>query len=348
MSAAVPFPPVPDRLVQDIVKDIEMPTTSHLPMEPTRFPNFELSIYTDIGGRKYQEDRFAFSPTLLPNRKDCAFFGVFDGTVGDFASDTVKSLVVPHLLASPGWRRAADLIQRHSEETPGAAANGSSGSGGGIESALREAVDTMYRNSDIELVHECALNKKDYASSTSVTAVLAGGYLAVGHLGDSRIALGRMTPDGMKAEFLTNDHKPDQPEEKERILRSGGSVEYLHNHNNKPFIRGGDFTMRKSRGEQPMQLQYSRAFGGKDLKRFGLSHVPDVRVVTMDESWRCLILASDGLWDVLSADHAVDFAMSAKAQSKNPAQFLVTATLEEQRVRNQSADNITAMVAMFH
>lgn len=86
-------------------------------------------------------------------------------------------------------------------------------------------------------------------------------------------------------EFLTMDHKPNMPSEQDRILvsrnsredllglvgpnflrsssvqRSGGSVEYLHNHNNKPFIRGGDFTVRKSKGEQPMQLQYSRAFG---------------------------------------------------------------------------------------
>eukprot|EP00922_Rhytidocystis_sp_ex-Travisia-forbesii_P012392 GHVS01018694.1.p1 GENE.GHVS01018694.1~~GHVS01018694.1.p1 ORF type:complete len:346 (+),score=69.57 GHVS01018694.1:103-1140(+) len=344
MSTVGPFPPQPDRLVQDIAKEIALPPASHLPMEPTRFPNFELSIYTDIGGRKYQEDRFAFSPTLLQNRKDCSFFGVFDGTVGDFASDTVKNLVVPHLLGSPGWRRVVELLE---PRAGGGSSNGCCPAAGEMERALREAVETMYRNSDMELVHQCALNKKDYASSTSVTAVLAGGYLAVGHLGDSRIALGRMTPEGLKAEFLTNDHKPDQPEEKDRILRNGGSVEYLHNHNNKPFIRGGDFTVRKSRGEQPMQLQYSRAFGGKDLKRFGLSHVPDVRVVAVDDTWRCLILASDGLWDVLSAEHAVDFAMNAKGQAKNPAQFLVTATLEEQRVRNQSADNITAMVAMF-
>jgi hypothetical protein len=42
-----------------------------------------------------------------------------------------------------------------------------------------------------------------------------------------------------------------------------GSVEYLHNHQNKPFIRGGDFQQRKVLGESPMQLQYSRAFGGR-------------------------------------------------------------------------------------
>ena len=46
------------------------------------------------------------------------------------------------------------------------------------------------------------------------------------------------------------------------------SVEYLHNSFDKPFIRGGDFTARKARGDRAMQLQYSRAFGGKDLKPY--------------------------------------------------------------------------------
>ena len=45
-------------------------------------------------------------------------------------------------------------------------------------------------------------------------------------------------------------------------------MEYLHNSFDKPFIRGGDFTARKARGDRAMQLQYSRAFGGKDLKPY--------------------------------------------------------------------------------
>jgi hypothetical protein len=55
----------------------------------------------------------------------------------------------------------------------------------------------------------------------------------------------------------------------------------LHHHNNKPFIRGGDFDRRKASGERVMQLQYSRAFGGKDLKPFGLSAEPGVRQVAL-------------------------------------------------------------------
>lgn len=41
-------------------------------------------------------------------------------------------------------------------------------------------------------------------------------------------------------------------------------------------IRGGDFFVRQQAGEHPKQLNYSRAFGGKDLKMFGLSAEPDI------------------------------------------------------------------------
>eukprot|EP00386_Alphamonas_edax_P000940 GDKI01002815.1.p1 GENE.GDKI01002815.1~~GDKI01002815.1.p1 ORF type:complete len:107 (-),score=8.33 GDKI01002815.1:9-329(-) len=95
----------------DIKKALEVPETIHQPLLPTSYQKFIVSCSTNIGSRRYQEDRFTICPTLVKGRDDCAFFGVFDGTVGDFASDNVKDLVVPHLVNSPAWQAAEAKIK---------------------------------------------------------------------------------------------------------------------------------------------------------------------------------------------------------------------------------------------
>ncbi len=52
-----------------------------------------------------------------------------------------------------------------------------------------------------------------------------GKTLTTAWVGDSRGVLGRETDAGWTAVDLTNDHKPTNPEEKARILRSNGRVE---------------------------------------------------------------------------------------------------------------------------
>lgn len=321
----------------------------HSIFSPRNFPNttFKVSAFSHIGGRKSQEDRFTVAPQLVENEKDCALVGVFDGTVGDFASENVKDLVVPTLLASPKWKAFVDRLERLQGDRPAEE---------DLDN-LKGAIVEMYKESDEQLLHLCAQEQKHYAACTSVTALIVGGLIAVGHLGDSRIVVG-VDPESSEnsgdrsvpviGEFVTNDHKPDLPAERERIEQSGGSVEYLHNHNNKPFIRGGDFTMRKSLGESPMQLQYSRAFGGKDLKMFGLSNTPDVNVIPIKPATRWVILASDGLWDVCNAQQAALVAHQARQMGRSPAEALVRAALQEQDRRNTSSDNVTAVCVYLH
>jgi len=312
---------------------------------PTRFGTpFMVSAFQHMGDRKTQEDRYTVVPNLeRESRSPCAFFGVFDGTVGDFASENVKDLCVPRLLESPNWRALRHSSGTRTNDQEHLCM---------IENALRD----MYRSVDESLLVRCAKSTQHYATCTSVTLLVVGDLLVVGHLGDSRIVLGKDDPAGsgkgdIVGEQLTMDHKPDQEPERQRIEQCGGMVERLQNHSNKHFIRGGDFLMRKALGEQPMQLQYSRAFGAKDLKMFGLSSIPDVRIIRMGSSSyrhvRFVILASDGLWDVLTSQQAVLVAQQASQEDGNPAEALVTRALLEQSRRKARADNITAVCIQF-
>lgn len=314
---------------------------------PTRCPRaaWTVSSYQHIGDRRTQEDRFVVVPSLLDpdGRTPCSFFGVFDGTVGDFASENVKELVIPKLNESPSWKAFRGVVgTRHSDQVVSASE----------EKLIEQAIRDTYRTVDDSLLCRCAKSAQHYATCTSVTALIVGDVLVVGHLGDSRIVLGKTGATGLVGEQLTTDHKPDLETERARIEQCGGLVERLQNHSSKPFLRGGDFLMRKALGEQPMQLQYSRAFGAKDLKIFGLSNIPDIKIIRMgrDSAYRhvnFVILASDGLWDVLSAQSAVQIAHDACEKDLNPAEELVKEVLTEQSRRKARADNITAVVVQF-
>lgn len=221
-------------------------------------------------------------------------------------------------------------------------------------------------DTDKRLLEHCSQHGLDYASSTSVTAVLTGSLLTIGSLGDSRIAIGKEKRGSLVGEFLTRDHKPDQPHELKRIssvsstttqphrplekgirtnyhlfTQNGGSLVYLHS--GKPFLRGGDFSYRQQCGDRPMQLNYSRAFGGKDLKCYGLSANPDITQLTLTDTDRVLILASDGLWDVSDADTAVRMAWHSKINGRNPSEDLTDFALKQHDYRG-SIDNVTVVV----
>ncbi len=191
-----------------------------------------------------------------------------------------------------------------------------------------------------------------YCSSTSVTALLFGSTLVVAHIGDSRAVLGRRRLEGgaasggeaaMEASFLTLDHKPNSPSEAARIAAAGGAIVYLHG--GKPFIRGGDFAAAQLQGKKPMQLNYSRAFGGLRLKPYGLSAVPDVVAVELNPAEHSIIiLGSDGLWDIWQdAAEVCSRAWEAHCNGWDPSQILTEAALSGHVARG-TEDNVTCIV----
>ena len=82
-----------------------------------------------------------------------------------------------------------------------------------------------------------------------------------------------------KAERLSVDHKPDEPTEVERISQIGGKV--VDNR------VGGT-------------LAVTRAFGDHHLIKEGVTAKPTINKHVIRPFDKYLIIASDGVWDVLS------------------------------------------------
>ncbi|GJN19490.1 hypothetical protein PR202_gb06772 [Eleusine coracana subsp. coracana] len=88
-------------------------------------------------------------------------------------------------------------------------------------------------------------------------------------------------------------------------------------------------------------LAMSRAFGNRLLKPFVVAE-PEIQEEQVDGDLECLVLASDGLWDVVENEEAVSLGKSEDMPES------AARKLTEIAYSRGSADNITCIVVQFH
>ncbi|CAD6210581.1 unnamed protein product [Miscanthus lutarioriparius] len=240
--------------------------------DAVRAPAPRYGVTSVCGRRRDMEDAVTARLEFINGHH---FFGVFDGHG------------CSHVATSCGQR----MHQIVAEEATAAA-----GSSVSDEPARwRDVMEKSYSRMDAEAVGsretagpaptcrcEMQLPKCDHVGSTAVVAVVGPRHLVVANCGDSRAVLF----SGGAAIPLSDDHKPDRADELERIHAAGGRVIF--------WDGARVFGM----------LAMSRAIGDSYLKPFVISD-PEVRVVERkDGEDEFLILASDGLWDVVSNEVA--------------------------------------------
>nr|ADB22517.1 protein phosphtase 2C [Marchantia polymorpha] len=130
--------------------------------------------------------------------------------------------------------------------------------------------------------------------STAVVAVVGSSQIIVANCGDSRAVLSR----GGRAIALSKDHKPEREDEMARVEAAGGRVIFWNGYR----VLG--------------VLAMSRAIGDRYLKPFVIAE-PEVTCTVRSEDDECLILASDGLWDVLSNELVCEIARKCLIGRRN-------------------------------
>ncbi|VFQ92661.1 unnamed protein product [Cuscuta campestris] len=163
------------------------------------------------------------------------------------------------------------------------------------------------------------------SGTTTVALVKQGQDLVIGNVGDSRAILGTRDKDNfLTAVQLTVDLKPNLPAEAERIRKCKGRIFALRD---EPGIARVWLPNTYSPG-----LAMSRAFGDFCLKDFGLISVPKISHRRLTQKDEFIILATDGIWDVLSNEEAVEIVGSAPTRS-SAARVLVEAAVRSWRTK---------------
>lgn len=221
------------------------------------------------------EDAVAIHPSFCQDTADLHFFGVYDGHgcshVAMKCKDRMHEIVKNEVEIGEeegAWKGMMErsFLRMDKEVTEWS----STGAAGVSRSTCRCELQTP----------QC-----DAVGSTAVVAVVTPDKIVVSNCGDSRAVLCR---NGV-AIPLSLDHKPDRPDELNRIQNAGGRVIYWD-------------------GARVLGvLAMSRAIGDNYLKPFVIPE-PEVTVTDRTAEDECLILASDGLWDVVSNETACGVA----------------------------------------
>lgn len=130
----------------------------------------------------------------------------------------------------------------------------------------------------------------EYSGSTGVWAVLSEDKktLRVSNVGDSRCIV---VDDAWNIIFETKDHKPDDPEELERLRKVGGRV-----------------TKRPGGVARIAGLALSRAFGDFAATPHGVTAIPDTTILSLEEKKPAFVmLVSDGVIDAMSSTQVVEY-----------------------------------------
>jgi serine/threonine protein phosphatase PrpC len=204
-----------------------------------------------------------------------------------------------------------------------------------VSRRCREIFPQYLRSSNMDMKRAFAMMQNDLNScefdvrcsgATCVLASLCGDRLSVSNCGDSRAVLGRRNPNGsVTAHALTQDHKPDKPEERKRILACGGHLgcrQVLVNQPGRGPISmpvGPCRVWYQNKGET-LGLAMSRSLGDTIVHRSGVSAEPETLEHIVDEYDEFMVIATDGVWDVIDNNQAVQMVQnfSSKSSKWNP------------------------------
>uniref|UniRef100_A0A7S1CBR4 PPM-type phosphatase domain-containing protein n=1 Tax=Bicosoecida sp. CB-2014 TaxID=1486930 RepID=A0A7S1CBR4_9STRA len=260
--------------------------------------------------RSTMEDTWCVKDGMC-GKPEWGFFGVYDGHGGREVAEYLKD-------------NLASLVEKEMGErhTAGGAGRPAVGGDAGKRS-VEECLSSAFYFADIKAK---ALYGSSAAGATACTCfVKTSGrdkYVYTANCGDARAVL---CAKGV-ARRLSKDHKATDDEEKKRIEELGGFV--LRNR-----VLG--------------VLAVARAFGDYSLKKY-VPCTPYTSGVKLDATAQFLIVACDGVWDVLSDEEAVGLVReycdgsAAGAKSTRAAKYLV-----DQALARGSTDNVTCMVVFL-
>lgn len=183
--------------------------------------------------------------------------------------------------------------------------------------------------------------------TTATTTLVHGSTLIVANVGDSAAVLGYRVGSAAgpsaryEGQWVTTRHWCRDEAERRRVTERWG----------KECTIGEDGYLGIRRGPWAgFELAVTRSLGHKLMANYGVVPTPTVRKMGLRSTDACLIVASDGIWDVMEPTEAVRHVMASLAQGMTPREAageLVKDCIMLALDLDGDADNTTAAVLVL-
>lgn len=253
------------------------------------------------------------------------YFGVFDGHGGAQVSELGAKQLHKNIL---GQFRQKQVQPASRDEK--------------LKMAVREA----FVQTDKEILGLAERKKFEQQGSTALVALLHGNpklgtalRLLIANVGDSRAVLCRAG----QAVAISDDHKPDRLDEKKRIERAGGLVLNVRGAWRIAAPANPGSSKKASRREY-QGLAMTRSLGDSYFKQSSALSIPDpeVKILPITDKDLFLVLATDGITNVMSNQDIVDSASKHWDDAEEAGKNIVRSAFQK-----GSDENLTAMVIQF-
>ncbi|KAM0916057.1 hypothetical protein ACQ4PT_010412 [Festuca glaucescens] len=313
------------------------------------------SLYTMQGKKGVNQDAMVVVKNF-GSKDGTIFCGVFDGhgPQGHLVSKRVRDILPMKLSANIGRDEYKEMSNTSVtngtteggtakpvvEDTDAALGTTENGGYPEIFTSLRTSFLRAFYVMDRDLKSHKDIDCL-FSGTTAVTVIKQGHDLIIGNLGDSRAILATRNEDNQLAAVqLTVDLKPSIPSEAARIRERSGRVFSLPN---EPDVTRVWLPKYNSPG-----LAMARAFGDFCLKSYGVISVPEVSYHRITEKDEFIVLATDGVWDVLTNSDVVSIVSKATSEA-SAARLLVQSAHRMWRTRfpTSKVDDCAAVCLFF-
>jgi serine/threonine protein phosphatase PrpC len=219
-----------------------------------------------------------------------AYFAVYDGhgPTGEQCSDFVK-------------KKLPSILKRHIEEK------------GGVDWVTTDDIHKALHDAHVECNEQLHASEIDdsLSGTTSVGLYVHGGCITACNVGDSRVILGTMSKnDEIRALPLSKDHTPYRLDEVTRCKAAGARILSMGQIDPSTIEEGDENVEDPPRvwapdGSYP-GTAFTRSLGDSVAERLGVNAEPELLTLVVSPTERLIVIASDGVFDVVSNQEVVD------------------------------------------